>query len=67
VRRDKARKVRACLFGLLARFGIVSLVVRLKRFEIIGQIGGAPIEPKLPAIGDQLPFSKGLSLGVSLV
>jgi hypothetical protein len=33
--------------------------VGFQRLEIIRQIGSAPIEPKLAAIGDQLPFAEG--------
>ena len=45
------------------RVGIVRLVVRLKRFEIIGEVGRSPVQPKLSAVGDQLPFSEGLGGG----
>lgn len=64
MRGDEARKVRAC-FLHLARFRLVGLVVGLKRFEVIGEVGLPPIEPKLPAVCDQLPFSERFSLGVS--
>jgi hypothetical protein len=34
------------------RIGVVGLVMGLKRFEIIGEVGRPPVEAKLPAVGD---------------
>lgn len=53
---------------MLARLGVVGLVVGLKGFEIIGEVGLPPIKPKLPAVGDQLAFAERLRrLGFSSV